>query len=175
MNRTRVARFQIGQVVRHRLFSFRGVIFDIDPEFNNNEEWYQAIPAERRPRKDQPFYHLFAENAETEYVAYVSEQNLLPDTSGEPVRHPQVGEVLTAMAVDRQEHGFGFGGRGQIDNCQGGGARRGTVVDIEGPRVIAVQCPHETGVGGRQVACRHQYERHCECANESIHRRPLFV
>jgi len=82
------------QVVRHRLFSFRGVIFDIDPEFNNTEEWYQSIPAEVRPHKDQPFYHLFAENAESEYIAYVSEQNLLPDTSGEPVRHPQVAEVF---------------------------------------------------------------------------------
>jgi heat shock protein HspQ len=94
MDRTRVAKFKIGQVVRHRLFPFRGVIFDIDPEFNNTEEWYQSIPAEVRPRKDQPFYHLFAENAESEYIAYVSEQNLLPDTSGEPVRHPQVAEVF---------------------------------------------------------------------------------
>jgi heat shock protein HspQ len=96
MKKTHVARFQIGQVVKHRIFPFRGVIFDIDPEFNNTEEWYAAIPVEVRPRKDQPFYHLFAENAETEYVAYVSEQNLLPDTSGEPVRHPQVKEVFVA-------------------------------------------------------------------------------
>jgi heat shock protein HspQ len=94
MAKTRVAKFQIGQIVRHRLYPFRGVIFDIDPEFNNTDEWYESIPADRRPRKDQPFYHLFAENAETEYVAYVSEQNLLPDTSGEPVRHPQVAEVF---------------------------------------------------------------------------------
>ena len=94
MAKTRVAKFQIGQVVRHRLFPFRGVIFDIDPEFNNTDEWYESIPEDRRPRKDQPFYHLFAENAETEYIAYVSEQNLLPDTSGEPVRHPQVAEVF---------------------------------------------------------------------------------
>jgi heat shock protein HspQ len=94
MNKTQVAKFQIGQVVRHRLYPFRGVIFDIDPEFNNTEEWYQSIPAEARPRKDQPFYHLFAENAESEYIAYVSEQNLLPDVSGEPVRHPQVAEVF---------------------------------------------------------------------------------
>jgi heat shock protein HspQ len=94
MHKTRIAKFTIGQVVRHRVFPFRGVIFDIDPEFNNTEEWYQSIPAEVRPRKDQPFYHLFAENAETEYVAYVSEQNLLPDTSGEPVRHPQVTEMF---------------------------------------------------------------------------------
>ena len=94
MNKTRTAKFKIGQVVRHRVFPFRGVIFDIDPEFNNTEEWYQSIPAEVRPHKDQPFYHLFAENAESEYIAYVSEQNLLPDTSGEPVRHPQVAEVF---------------------------------------------------------------------------------
>ncbi len=82
MTKMRNAKYTIGQVVKHRLFSFRGVVFDVDPEFNNTEEWWQAIPAETRPRKDQPFYHLFAENAETEYVAYVSEQNLLPDTSG---------------------------------------------------------------------------------------------
>ena len=94
MTKARVARFPIGAVVKHRLFPFRGVVFDIDPVFANTEEWYNAIPAEVRPRKDQPFYHLFAENAETEYIAYVSEQNLLPDTSGEPIRHPQVAEVF---------------------------------------------------------------------------------
>jgi heat shock protein HspQ len=94
MNKIRSAKYQIGQVVRHRLFPFRGVVFDIDPMFNNTEEWYQSIPAEVRPNKDQPFYHLFAENDETEYIAYVSEQNLLPDDSGEPVRHPQVAEVF---------------------------------------------------------------------------------
>lgn len=90
----KTAKFRIGQVVRHRLFPFRGVIFDVDPQFNNTEEWYQAIPAEMRPRKDQPFYHLLAENAETEYIAYVSEQNLLPDQSGEPIRHPQLAELF---------------------------------------------------------------------------------
>ena len=94
MTKMRNAKFAIGQVVKHRLFSFRGVVFDVDPEFANTEEWWLAIPAETRPRKDQPFYHLFAENAETEYVAYVSEQNLLPDTSDTPVRHPQVAEVF---------------------------------------------------------------------------------
>ena len=94
MNKMRAAKYTIGQVVRHRLFPFRGVVFDVDPIFNNTEEWWQSIPAEIRPSKDQPFYHLFAENAETEYVAYVSEQNLLPDTSGEPVRHPQVAQAF---------------------------------------------------------------------------------
>src|SRR6202051_1586977 len=94
MSKIRSAKYQIGQVVRHRLYPFRGVVFDIDPVFDNTDEWYEAIPAEIRPHKDQPFYHLFAENDETEYVAYVSEQNLLPDNSGEPVRHPQVAEVF---------------------------------------------------------------------------------
>jgi heat shock protein HspQ len=94
MSQARNAKYKIGQVVRHRIFPFRGVVFDIDPEFNNTEEWYQSIPAEVRPRKDQPFYHLFAENSESEYVAYVSEQNLLPDTSGDPVRHPRVAQTF---------------------------------------------------------------------------------
>ena len=88
-------------MVRHRLFPFRGVIFDVDPEFNNTEEWYQAIPTEVRPRKDQPFYHLFAENAETEYIAYVSEQNLLEDASGDPVRHAQIGDVFDKLPDGR--------------------------------------------------------------------------
>jgi heat shock protein HspQ len=96
MAKTRTAKFHIGQVVKHRLFPFRGVVFDIDPEFDNTEEWWLSIPEEVRPRKDQPFYHLFAENAETEYVAYVSEQNLLLDTSGQPLRHPQVREIFEA-------------------------------------------------------------------------------
>jgi heat shock protein HspQ len=94
MSKAGQAKFAIGQVVKHRLYAFRGVVFDIDPEFNNTEEWWLAIPEDRRPRKDQPYYHLFAENAETEYIAYVSEQNLLADTSGDPVQHPQVAELF---------------------------------------------------------------------------------
>src|SRR3977135_1749020 len=94
MAKARTAKFQIGQIVRHRIYPFRGVIFDIDPEFNNTDEWYESIPEDRAPRKAQPFYHLFAENAESEYIAYVSEQNLLADESGEPVRHPQVAEIF---------------------------------------------------------------------------------
>lgn len=94
MREAKVAKFRIGQVVRHRLFPFRGVIFDVDPEFANTEEWYEAIPAEVRPPKNQPFYHLLAENDESEYVAYVSEQNLVDDSSGEPVRHPQLAEYF---------------------------------------------------------------------------------
>ena len=88
------AKFRIGQVVKHRVYPFRGVIFDVDPVFANTEEWYQSIPPEIRPRKDQPFYHLLAENAESTYIAYVSEQNLVPDETGKPVGHPQVEEMF---------------------------------------------------------------------------------
>lgn len=103
MSRMKTAKFAIGEVVRHRLFPFRGIIFDVDPEFANTDEWYEAIPADVRPRKDQPFYHLLAENAETEYIAYVSEQNLLADRSGEPVRHPQIKEMFDKKPDGRYE------------------------------------------------------------------------
>jgi heat shock protein HspQ len=97
---TRLAKFALGQVVRHRVFPFRGVIFDVDPTFSNTEEWWNSIPEEIRPVKDQPFYHLLAENDQNTYVAYVSEQNLLPDDSGEPVGHPH-----TALIFDGFQNG----------------------------------------------------------------------
>lgn len=100
MARARAAKFSIGQIVRHRIFPFRGVIFDVDPVFDNAEEWWLAIPEDIRPSKDQPFYHLLAENEETEYIAYVSEQNLLPDKSHEPLRHPQIGEFFSVREGD---------------------------------------------------------------------------
>ena len=84
------ARFTLGDVVRHRLFDFRGVVFDVDPVFANSDEWYEAIPEAIRPRKDQPFYHLLAENGEQSYVAYVSQQNLVADDSEEPIEHPAI-------------------------------------------------------------------------------------
>lgn len=99
----RIAKFDIGQVVRHRLFPFRGVIFDVDPHFANSEEWYESIPEEIRPAKDQPFYHLLAENDSSSYIAYVSEQNLLIDDSGEPVAHPQT-ELLFDSFDDGHYH-----------------------------------------------------------------------
>ena len=95
------ARFAIGEVVRHRIFDFRGVVYDVDPVFANSEEWYQAIPEEIRPAKDQPFYHLLAENGETSYIAYVSQQNLLPDESEEPVDHPEIAGLFDAFAEGR--------------------------------------------------------------------------
>ena len=97
------ARFAIGEVVRHRLFDFRGVIFDVDPEFANSEEWYDAIPEEIRPPRDQPFYHLLAENAESAYVAYVSQQNLVVDESDEPVDHPAISTMFGKREGSRYE------------------------------------------------------------------------
>ena len=97
---SRNAKFGIGQVVKHRIYPFRGVIFDVDPVFANTEEWWRSIPAEVRPAKEQPFYHLYAENEDSQYVAYVSAQNLVSDESGDPVRHPQVSE-----SFERTEHG----------------------------------------------------------------------
>ena len=97
------ARFGIGEVVRHRLLDFRGVVFDVDPQFANSEEWYEAIPESMRPAKDQPFYHLLAENAEQSYVAYVSQQNLVPDESDEPLDHPAISGIFSAYEDGRYQ------------------------------------------------------------------------
>ena len=97
----RSAKYAIGEVVKHRKYPFRGVIYDIDPVFANTEEWWLSIPEEVRPAKDQPFYHLYAENSETEYMAYVSEQNLEPDDSGAPLRNPQIDEVFARSDTGR--------------------------------------------------------------------------
>ena len=92
------ARFAIGDVVRHKLYDFRGVVFDIDPVFANSEEWYESIPAEVRPHREQPYYHLLAENGESSYVAYVSQQNLEGDPEGGPVDHPSVAQLFEDYA-----------------------------------------------------------------------------
>ena len=99
----REAKYQIGQVVKHRFYPFRGVIFDVDPVFANSEDWYDAIPEAIRPSKDQPFYHLLAENGESSYVAYVSQQNLLVDESDEPVDHPAISGLFTGYEDGRYE------------------------------------------------------------------------
>ena len=93
----REAKYSIGQVVRHKLFPFRGVVFDVDPEFSNTEDWLTSIPEPIRPSRDQPFYHLFAENSDSSYIAYVSEQNLAPDETGEPIEHPQLDIMLDEL------------------------------------------------------------------------------
>ncbi|MTH77803.1 heat shock protein HspQ [Paracoccus aestuariivivens] len=91
---SKTAKYSLGQVVRHREHPFRGVVFDVDPEFANTEEWYESIPEDSRPSRNQPFYHLYAETEATYYVAYVSEQNLMLDVSGEPIDHPEVDEMF---------------------------------------------------------------------------------
>ncbi len=97
----RNAKYVIGDIVKHRFFPFRGVIFDVDPVFDNTEEWWLSIPENVRPRKDQPFYHLLAVGEEGPYVAYVSEQNLLPDAENGPVKHPAVTEVFSELSDGR--------------------------------------------------------------------------
>ena len=99
----KLARFAIGDVVRHRIFDFRGVVFDVDPSFSNSEEWYEAIPEELRPAREQPFYHLLAENADSSYVAYVSQQNLVPDDSDEPVDHPAISTMFDGLEGGRYQ------------------------------------------------------------------------
>ncbi|GAA0285758.1 heat shock protein HspQ [Alteraurantiacibacter aestuarii] len=95
------ARFAIGDIVRHRLFDFRGVIFDIDPVFANTDEWYEAIPHDMRPLREQPFYHLLAENDDSSYVAYVSQQNLMQDDDGGPVDHPSLSQLFDSFVDGR--------------------------------------------------------------------------
>ena len=92
---TNTAKFSIGNVVKHKRVYFRGVIYDVDFEFNNSEDWYESIPKDVRPKKDQPFYHLLAENNEITYEAYVSEQNLILDDSDEPIKHPLIKEIFS--------------------------------------------------------------------------------
>ena len=95
------AKFCIGAIVRHRLYPFRGVVVDVDPEFDNTEEWYESIPAELRPNKDQPFYHLLAENADSYYTAYVSQQNLVLDGDNGPVGHPDIDDLFDGLEGER--------------------------------------------------------------------------
>jgi heat shock protein HspQ len=95
------ARFAIGDIVRHKLYDFRGVIFDIDPVFANSEEWYQSIPEDARPAREQPYYHLLAENGDSSYVAYVSQQNLLADGAAGPVDHPSLQQLFDDFNGER--------------------------------------------------------------------------
>ncbi|MEO1039429.1 MAG: heat shock protein HspQ [Pseudomonadota bacterium] len=95
------AKFALGDVVRHRVFDFRGVVFDVDPQFANTEEWWLAIPEQMRPRKDQPFYHLLAENEQSFYTAYVSEQNLLADAHNGAVGHPDAVKLFEGFDGER--------------------------------------------------------------------------
>lgn len=108
MSKTAVAKFAIGQVIRHREYEFRGVVFDVDPEFSSDERWYNVITVDTRPRKDQPFYYLLADNEQSPYIAYVPEQNLEPDLSGEPVQHPRIGELFEQDEEGRYRYRTGM-------------------------------------------------------------------
>ena len=99
--RSNKAHFAIGEVVRHKLYGFRGVVFDIDPVFANSDEWYEAIPEDVRPRREQPYYHQHAENQEASYVAYVSQQNLAEDAEGGPVDHPSLPQLFETFEAGR--------------------------------------------------------------------------
>lgn len=105
---SKTAKYSLGQIVRHREHPFRGVIFDVDPEFSNTEEWYESIPEDSRPSRNQPFYHLYAETEATYYVAYVSEQNLVADASGEPLEHPEVDEMFGEFEDGRYPLQYGL-------------------------------------------------------------------
>ncbi|MGN6689411.1 MAG: heat shock protein HspQ [Sphingopyxis sp.] len=95
------ARFAPGDIVRHRMFDFRGVVFDVDPVFSNSDEWYEAIPEAIRPAKEQPYYHLLAENEDSSYIAYVSQQNLVGDADRGPVDHPQIDAMFDGLIKGR--------------------------------------------------------------------------
>lgn len=88
------AGFTIGQIIHHRLFDYRGVIFDVDPVFQGDEEWYQNV-ARTRPPRDRPWYHVLVDG---DYrITYVAERNLESDDSGNPVHHPALNEFFTAF------------------------------------------------------------------------------
>jgi heat shock protein HspQ len=95
------ARYGIGEMVRHRLLDFRGVVFDVDPVFANSEEWYEAIPEAMRPATDHPFYPLLADISVSRYVAYVSQHNLVADDEGEPIDHPAIGTLFDGFDGER--------------------------------------------------------------------------
>lgn len=94
---THEARFRVGQLVRHKLFEYRGVVFDVDPVFLGTEAWYEQV-ARSRPPKDRPWYHVLVHDAV--HTTYVAERNLEPDFETAPIRHPQVAELFAELGED---------------------------------------------------------------------------
>ncbi len=88
------AQFRVVKLIRHKLFPYRGVIVDVDPEFSNSEEWYEMM-AKSRPPKDQPWYHVLVHDAE--HVTYVAERNLEADSSEAPVDHPLIERFFSGI------------------------------------------------------------------------------
>ena len=92
------AKYSIGDVVHHKLFDYRGVIVDIDPDFQLTDEWYEVV-ARSRPPKNEPWYHVLVHEATNS--TYVAEQNLEPDPSGEGINHPMTGKFFTDLRNGR--------------------------------------------------------------------------
>jgi len=81
------AKFAVGDLIHHRLFKYRGVIVDVDPQFQSTDEWYEAV-AKSRPPKDRPWYHVLVHDAMR--TTYVSEKNLDHADSAAPINHPML-------------------------------------------------------------------------------------
>jgi heat shock protein HspQ len=92
------ARFSIGEVVEHRLFGYRGVIIDVDPDFRGTDDWYETMALSQPPR-DKPWYHVLPHGAE--HQTYVAERNLEPDTSGQPVQHALLDAYFSSFSGGR--------------------------------------------------------------------------
>jgi heat shock protein HspQ len=91
------AKFAPGALVHHKRFDYRGVVIDVDPDFQGTEEWYDVM-AQSRPPKDRPWYHVLVDGAE--HNTYVAERNLEPDSSGRPINHPAVGTFFTSLGEE---------------------------------------------------------------------------
>ncbi|MGH7930242.1 MAG: heat shock protein HspQ [Candidatus Binatia bacterium] len=90
----RKAAFSIGQIVHHKLFGYRGVIFDVDPQFLGTDEWYETVAGSRPPR-NRPWYHVLVDGQPAQ--TYVAERNLEPDESREPVEHPLLDHYFKTL------------------------------------------------------------------------------
>jgi len=88
------AKLNIGQLVHHKLFGYRGVIYDVDPEFMLTDEWYENV-ARSRPPKDEPWYRVLVDNELQE--TYVAQQNLEPATDLSPIRHPFLEDCFSSF------------------------------------------------------------------------------
>ena len=94
------SRFFVGELIHHKKFDYRGVIVDVDPDFQLSDEWYDQV-AVSRPRKDQPWYHVLVHNSSQ--MTYVAEGNLEADNSGKPIIHPLVNEYFSRFARGRYQ------------------------------------------------------------------------
>lgn len=92
------AKFQIGQIIRHRLFEYAGVIFDVDPGFQGTEQWYREV-ALSRPPKDEPWYHVLVNNAL--HTTYVAERNLEAEKTPKRIVHPDAERIFKGFDGER--------------------------------------------------------------------------